>query len=48
MIHAHVVVGRNIRNVVGNFRRFNMESIYLDREKLLGTKEMIIELGVSL
>ncbi len=25
-----------------------MESIYLDREKLSGIKEMIIELGVSL
>lgn len=46
MSHAHVVVVRNIKNVVESSD--NMEDIYLKKKQLNGIKRMVEELGESL
>lgn len=46
MSHAHVVVVRNIKNVVESSD--NMEDIYLKKKQLKGIKRMVEELGESL
>jgi hypothetical protein len=53
-----VEVVKSIKNVVGILqskqvspdfeRKWIMESVYLDREKLVSLKETVVELGVSL